>query len=446
MKKSKMTNSFLKKVSFELYCFILLAITLITWRFSSLIGISLLSIIGIFVLIYIKDFNYLVPIFLNLIFIHGDDYVMDIYKSSLWIPAVIFVILLIVYTFTKKIDMKKSKQFIPLLILGIVSFIPIFWTNCFNLNANIMIVFYFAIYMYLLIYFVFSQNLGTVSIDKIIISFMCVGLVISLQVFYTVLIANKSCEYYAFKLGWGISNEAGILLLFFLPFVFYNLSKCQNLKRYFLNIFILVLNLFAIFLTGSRGTYLFGFLEIGLLLFASYFKSSDKRLYFTTVGAFAFSAILLYLYKFDYFNHFIKDVFYNGMGDSGRFSLYEDALKLFLDNPRNFILGSGFISEFDKYNRLQVYHSTFFQTIVLGGVLGLGCLIYHLVIKYKFFIKNHSDLYMFLLIGFVVIDLYGLIDNTYYMYYFMFPLMIILAVMDNDNENSKEQISNETSV
>ena len=35
-------------------------------------------------------------------------------------------------------------------------------------------------------------------------------------------------------------------------------------------------------------------------------------------------------------------------------------------------------------------------------------------------------------IGYFFTDLYGLIDNTYYMYYYMLPLMVILAAIDSD--------------
>ena len=34
-----------------------------------------------------------------------------------------------------------------------------------------------------------------------------------------------------------------------------------------------------------------------------------------------------------------------------------------------------------------------------------------------------------------MVDIYGMIDNTYHMYYFMIPLMIIMAVVDAGKDN-----------
>jgi len=39
-------------------------------------------------------------------------------------------------------------------------------------------------------------------------------------------------------------------------------------------------------------------------------------------------------------------------------------------------------------------------------------------------------------IGYVVVDLYGLIDNTYYMYYYMIVLVVIMASIDNKIKDS----------
>ena len=39
---------------------------------------------------------------------------------------------------------------------------------------------------------------------------------------------------------------------------------------------------------------------------------------------------------------------------------------------------------------------------------------------------------VYLFMGFLAVDLYGFIDNTYHMYYYMIPLAITLAAIDNN--------------
>ena len=37
-----------------------------------------------------------------------------------------------------------------------------------------------------------------------------------------------------------------------------------------------------------------------------------------------------------------------------------------------------------------------------------------------------------MLVGYLAVDAYGMIDNTYGMYYYMIPLVILMAALDND--------------
>ena len=48
--------------------------------------------------------------------------------------------------------------------------------------------------------------------------------------------------------------------------------------------------------------------------------------------------------------------------------------------------------------------------------------------------KKPNSFNSIMLIGFIVVDLYGLIDNTYHMYYYMIILVMILAVIEKANK------------
>ena len=50
-----------------------------------------------------------------------------------------------------------------------------------------------------------------------------------------------------------------------------------------------------------------------------------------------------------------------------------------------------------------------------------------------FLIKN-KNVFGYLICAYLVVDIYGLIDNTYGMYYYMVPLMMVFAVLNNSND------------
>ena len=58
--------------------------------------------------------------------------------------------------------------------------------------------------------------------------------------------------------------------------------------------------------------------------------------------------------------------------------------------------------------------------------------------RYIIIIQNiNNSLYKFLIVGLIPIELYGLIDNTYHMFYFMIPLAISMGIFETDNIERK---------
>ena len=97
------------------------------------------------------------------------------------------------------------------------------------------------------------------------------------------------------------------------------------------------------------------------------------------------------------------------------------------------LFGAGMAFDIDIKNDVIVCHSTLYETLVCVGIVGLIVLIVHLYQKYTMLLKNRNIMNGMLLIGSIVIDIYGLIDNTYHMYYFMFILMLYLVVIEKSN-------------
>ena len=142
----------------------------------------------------------------------------------------------------------------------------------------------------------------------------------------------------------------------------------------------------------------------------------------------------------EYFNKIKMLVFEKGLNDNGRKELWVESYNLYLSNPLYSIFGAGFASvirPLQTASGLQdsfvVFHSTPYETITIGGSFGLVFLFIHFIEKYNALFKR-DDLFLYICgIGYILVDLYGMIDNTYYMYYYMIPLVIIMESVDNAN-------------
>ena len=130
--------------------------------------------------------------------------------------------------------------------------------------------------------------------------------------------------------------------------------------------------------------------------------------------------------------------------NNGRVEIWKSAISHFKESPLTIVLGPGICCDIRELTTAVgpqltplVFHSTFFQTLAMGGIFGILMLILHFFQKYKSTIKLGLPFILTVGVGFLCVDLYGLIDNTYHMYYYMIPLVITLAVMDNAIYNNE---------
>ena len=143
------------------------------------------------------------------------------------------------------------------------------------------------------------------------------------------------------------------------------------------------------------------------------------------------------------FDIVLNGVFNDRLNDSNRFMIWSWAINHYTKDYVTLTFGSGIVSQFEISNirtgavlTQVVYHSTFFEILVIGGIFGLLFLVIHFIEKYynlRFSFKN-KNIFGYLVCAYLVVDLYGFIDNTYGMYYFMIPLMIMMASYDCSNK------------
>ncbi|MBQ7641385.1 MAG: O-antigen ligase family protein [Acholeplasmatales bacterium] len=438
-------------------------IGILGWFISYNFSICIL-VLTIGLLLVFNDFKYIIPAGLCLLFSYNAGYTANTFPVEIALYAGIFILLLIGYTIYnfKKINLKKPKSYIGIALLTVSCIIPIFWNKAITEESRIMYAIYFTWVLYIVIYFIFGMNLSKHSLRIVIFTLSAISVLISFECGIKVLEMHRanpdeSIFNFIYSLGWGICNEAGIMLCFCMPFIFYEIIKTKNPIISLVCVLKMIISLVGIVLTASRAAVFFGFIEFFVLTILMIIFSKNKLTNIVFLLLFLGLGILYVQLYFGIPRLFddVKNILYNNIFDgNGRERLYNNAINLFNTNFLTRILGSGIISEFEyrwsfgEYGSVfVVYHSTFFETLVMGGIVGICFLLIHFFEKYKQLWKKELPFSLTMLVGYLLVDIYGMLDNTYGMYYYMIPLVILMASLDNDidtnifeNEDSNELI------
>lgn len=459
-------NLFLNKLNSNKYfeegvCILTCLITFLLWLCNFYTGLIFIFILLILLLILFNDSKYMMPLSLSIIFSQHEGFDVNTVPVLSIVFGGVLVIVIVLFIIKNKLNFKNCKSIIPLIWLSISCLIPIFWNNNvsgFQVGLYFM---YFAYIGYLIVYIVFAGSLKSNSFRTLCYTMTWLGVLLSLQCVAAIIIQNQdaaqetvSLEW--FDLGWGICNEAGIMMLVSIPFVFIRLIKADKLFKVIYNIGIISFMLLGIILTNSRGTYLFGFLELLCFFVISLFCSKKKLAVFLTYLCIGMVAVIFLQLKYGLNEVFkvitqevynfsvdsdndgsfsLSDLLAKAFNDNGRKDLWEYSINIWSKNAINRIWGAGLIPEYYDGNegRLIVYHSTFYETLACFGIVGVVGLCYHLIQKYFYCMKFEKSVFYIMIIGYGCVDMYGMLDNTYHMYYYMLPLMMIMACVDNYN-------------
>lgn len=430
----------------ELYCLILCVIAVICWKYSFLSGmITIISIAAISLFIF-NDFKYMIPCVLYFMFSNNDGFESTIIPIPLVICTLVLLLVLVIYLIRNKIHLNKAKSCLGIALLGISCALPYFWHNIITSGKEGLYVMYFAWFLYFILYVLFASSLNKDSFKMLIYAFEYMVILLAFECILKVYVLHKENPQenilnFWYYLGWGLCNEAGIMMCVGLPFIFINMLKNNKLVNALLGNIKLIIVGIGMLLTGSRGTFLFGYLELILLYLFYLFKAPNKKNSFIGVGLLVVLAIVI-AEAFVGIPKLVDDIrkclFFNDLDDSGRKGLWMDAIRMWKKNPLHIIFGGGMVSEFYTVASFhgvaevfKVYHSTFFETLASFGMVGVLFLGIHLFEKYRQLLKLDRNVAVLIFISYVMVGLYGMIDNTYSMYYYMIPLVIIMATIDN---------------
>ena len=438
--RSLLNNKYIE----EIYVVIILLISILGWNYNSILGISALVFVSTLAIVLTNDLKYIIPIIIYLPFTIGFAFDATIIPIPLIIVVSIFIIVLAIFTIYNGICLSKMKSLIPLLGMGITTLIPIFWFTPKDESQVALYFVYFGNILFFVLYFLLVNGIKDDS--KIIMSktFMYLIILLALQLIIQITKLNGKLTIMEdiFYCGWGLCNEAGIMLCFSLPFAFFLLNKSNNILLFFYRLIFIVIGSIGILLSYSRASYIFGSLIVIFSFISSCIINRNKRTIIATGIIFFITLIVILVFKDKLIKTF-DIVFADGLKSNGRIELFTQAWDIFTSSLRNIFFGAGsctVIKELFTAGGVQegqvVFHSTFFQTLIVGGIFCLAFLLVHLVQKYKMLLSLEKKLAIPLFISFIMVDAYGMMDNTYHMFYYMIPLVTMLACFDSAKENN----------
>lgn len=429
----------------EIYSVLLALVTILGWKFSSIAGMIVMILFGTIALLLTKDLKYVIPNCIYFIFMFSDGFANDSFPMPIIVFGGIFAIIILFFSFKDGIRLKKMKSLIGLAGLAITSIIPIIWCRVPKGNE----VFYFLFFGnlgYLLLYIIMTNGIKDKSMDLLAISMSNLTIILTCECIFKAFELKQiwptlSIFHHSYYLGWGLCNEAGILFCLSIPFIFYLLGKQERLSGMIFQNSKILISAVGLVLTTSRGSYLFGFVEIGLLYLVLLFVGKKTRLYQNAFLVYTLLILVLIVsmksYTSKILNEVINLVFNKRFDDNGRLEIWSLGISQWKGNLRNIFFGPGYLCEIEEritavgiQNVPLVFHSTIIETLVVGGILGMLFLGIHFVERYRNLFQYGKYLFVIIGTGYIIIDIYGLIDNTYHMYYFMLPLMVIMAAID----------------
>ena len=420
----------------EIYCLSIMILCAIFWLLNFIVGAIILIVLTFIVLILFWNIDLIIPILLNSVLLVNREYKFDTksFPIELLVLVLLMISLLCLYFFKNGFKIKVGNHKLGFLLIGISMIIPLIFKSHLDI-VSLQYLLYFSGVIYFLLYMIFINSFTKDSFDFVIKVFTFLPFIILFQTLVVVLQTpnwKQNIYHLAVNYGWGIGNEAIILMLFILPFVFYRLITGLKYEKMLSIVSLLSIVVSTIF-TFSRG----GYLAIPLTLFVlitvtilMYFKKKNislKQTLLLLLSLIFIYSLVIYLFKIFGLIDGIFDLD-NPLNTSNRIEyLYPLAWKNFTSDYKSILFGSGLINKIDYNGRFIVYHSTIFQTLSQAGLFGMVALIIHLIQKYKFIRIKNNPLAIYILISYITVDIYGLLDNSYYMYYYMIFLVIFIC-------------------
>ena len=397
-------------------------------------NISLLSfgIICFIVLVFNSNTFYFIPWIIFIPFVFARPFTALEIPKTIFIAAGIMGVGLVLNLIIYRPKLKLGHFFIGLAVLCIAFILG--GINVPNDNSRFQLLLtVICVFFFLLLYVVIASSAHTdFKMICRMFTYLGVFLVFELAVYFITFVNSIPTFFWKVSnVGWGVSNNIALMLLFTFPFTVYLVLTSKHIKTIFY-VLIMTVQCLAIIFTYSKGAIVSMIVGLIFLIPLSIWKAQDRiTIIISVVVLFlVFSAVLLYLYKYrnEEFIILAKMAFnINFENFNGRKIIYEDCIKSLKEYP---IFGKGILATFQDNGEYDWGHSTIFQTVRTMGWVGIIGMSIHLIQKYFVLIYRPSLWKIITVASFAISGLYGLFDVSYYFINYMIPLIFGMAIIE----------------
>ena len=278
-----------------------------------------------------------------------------------------------------------------------------------------------------LIYRMFRRTQGEHVTRAFVQSAMHLGTLMAAQLLtdYALRFELVGASTFTPNVGWGISNQVAIMLLFLLPFSAYHAIRYPKTRG--LALLYVVIQSLALVLTLSRGGIgAWALMMIGV--FVLWWRAERHHPTFWFAGMlFAAALAGMMVVAPNILQYVWEHLLVEGISDSGRLTLYASAWQHFLQSP---LTGIGTVLSPTVFDPTPWFHSTLLDTLASLGLVGVAAFGIHFYEKYHFFVTQRDDFKRFALLALLGSGLYGMIDISYYHFSYFLLLVFLLAVAE----------------
>lgn len=428
----------------DFYLWLLTAIVVCAWYFGqTILGFIAVAFIFVMIMCLHDDVTPALPVLAMLTFIIPVQSAQDpkafITENFVMMAVLVGLVFLsiVVFFVTNRRRFKFGKQFIGL-VVGAVAFL------CSGLlydievwKASIPSVAMFVLVIFLVYLMAINGMARDVSRQYLAKIFLHVGIIMALETGLFYICSNTPFDYListkALKLGWGVSNNIGAILLMSLPMTLYLVvreDKTVFHTIYYMLLF--VVQLLALILSLSRGAMVAAVIGVPVCMIYACIFARNKGKLFISFSIIVALVVALLVWQWEKVLLVIKEYTIIGndgaIQDSGRFNIYMKAIEDFLKSP---IMG---LSPFHKLDPIggemspYWYHCTPLQCLANAGIFGAIGYIVHLICKYRVLCtRRSSKINRFILIGILMWSFYGLLDPCYSIIAQLILFVIIMA-------------------
>lgn len=397
------------------------------------VGLCLMGFVALFLLIFYQEIFYAIPIITFVPFMFSHPFGVYTSPICLYIAIFLLAIGLIFHFIYYKVKLKFGSFLSGIVALGIGIILGGINVKTDARFSNLLIVITCVIGFVIL--YIFLSSTIQVKYEELARLITYLGLILVVQsICYGLVQPEGIMAIFTKKMtvGWGISNNVALILLFTSPFTLY-LSLSNEKKTCVYYFLLTILQFIIIILTYSRGAMLSLAIGLCFMIPLAIIKAKDRKTIIHSMLILV-CVLLVFVLVFslafrDLAKKFIDELFEINFDTlNSRLPIYKNSIQVIKEYP---IFGRGILSNFNEDGEYIWGHSTYLQTGMTMGIVGIILLTIHMIQKYFYLIRHAKLWQLATLFGFAMSDLYGLFDVSYYFINYMLILVVVLVSIEN---------------